>query len=593
MSETPKTTSAKDFAIAVARPVKRWADGLLPRYLSSNFSYLYLATVCVLLVIGFVLMTFGRFFFYIDDYGMLNFHSNSLIFNAALIFLLTPIGVVIHLTLARKWPAFWDFLALRKAKLKDRRQSYTTDPRLAREMPELSTDKGTFLSIAPETQFPRRKESILRWDDDRHVFMCAGSRAGKGVSFILNELINHQGSMIVFDPAGENFAATAAYRQQVLGQKVYLLDPFGVTGQPSDCWNPMGETDFDTDRDAMDQAKLIAESLKQDDQNNPYFRDAARKMLSMVTAYVGVASIKENAHLSMVRDLLMTGEPNALWLAMEKIPSFNGAIKSYARSNATRDSREFGNVLETARTTMTWLDSPLMAANTVSSTFTMKDLKREKATLYVVLPAGKMRTYATWLRLIFNAAFDAMQDLSIPKPETPAMFLMDEFPLLGPMERFEAAAGEAAKFGVKLFICCQSLSQIKRHYGIGWESFIANAGLSIFFGNNDLETQQYVSARLGTEKRAQHSYGGSSTYAAQGASSSSSWNVAMQDAPVARTDELERLASRQAGRAFYFIAGRKPLLLPRAYFYEHDTVTEGLVYEPRNQDTAAVSVAAE
>ena len=89
------------------------------------------------------------------------------------------------------------------------------------------------------------------------------------------------------------------------------------------------------------------------------------------------------------------------------------------------------------------------------STFSMRELKEGKATLYVVLPAGQGESYKPWLRMLFNAAFDAMQDMSIPKPQEDVLFVMDEFPLLGKMERIKRAAGEAAKFGVKLFICAQ------------------------------------------------------------------------------------------------------------------------------------------
>ncbi len=47
---------------------------------------------------------------------------------------------------------------------------------------------------------------------------------------------------------------------------------------------------------------------------------------------------------------------------------------------------------------------------------------------------------------------------------------------MGKMERIKRVAGETAKFGVKLFIIAQDISQLKELYGVAWETFIANSG---------------------------------------------------------------------------------------------------------------------
>ncbi len=51
------------------------------------------------------------------------------------------------------------------------------------------------------------------------------------------------------------------------------------------------------------------------------------------------------------------------------------------------------------------------------------------------------------------------------------------------MEKLEAAAGQLAGSGVRLWVIVQNLGQLERHYKEGWETFIANA---------DLETLQYL-----------------------------------------------------------------------------------------------------
>lgn len=82
----------------------------------------------------------------------------------------------------------------------------------------------------------RRGGRLVGWKDDRHVMTIAGSRAGKGVSLIIPNLLLYEDSALVIDPKGENARITARRRgteADGLGQDVYVLDPFGVSGVSS------------------------------------------------------------------------------------------------------------------------------------------------------------------------------------------------------------------------------------------------------------------------------------------------------------------------------------------------------------------------
>lgn len=60
-----------------------------------------------------------------------------------------------------------------------------------------------------------------------HLLTIAPTGAGKGVSCVIPALLRHKGDIVVMDPKGENYAVTAEFRKS-LGQKVVLLDPYGV-----------------------------------------------------------------------------------------------------------------------------------------------------------------------------------------------------------------------------------------------------------------------------------------------------------------------------------------------------------------------------
>ena len=75
--------------------------------------------------------------------------------------------------------------------------------------------------------------------------------------------------------------------------------------------------------------------------------------------------------------------------------------------------------------------------------------------------------------------------------------VLDEFAGLKRMTSIENAVAQIAGFGVKLFFVLQSLEQLKHTYKDSWETFLANAGLKIFFSNEDNFTKDYVSKLAG------------------------------------------------------------------------------------------------
>ena len=79
----------------------------------------------------------------------------------------------------------------------------------------------------------------------------------------------------------------------------------------------------------------------------------------------------------------------------------------------------------------------------------------------------------------------------------PVLVVLDEFATLGHMQQVEDAAGQIAGFGVKLWPILQDLSQLKALYAERWETFLGNAGILQFFGNNDLSTLEWINKRCG------------------------------------------------------------------------------------------------
>lgn len=409
---------------------------------------------------------------------------------------------------------------------------------------------------------------LIGVSDDRHVMTIAGSRAGKGVSTIIPNLIEYPGSVLVIDPKGENAHHTRNRRKTGLGQDVFVLDPFGVSGHATSSFNPLSMIDAEADT-AVDDAALVAEALViQEEGPGRHFSAAARNLLRGLILYVCTDEPPERRNLPWVRQLLtLDGEGCKLLIAaMQENASCNGVIRRAANSLATKSENERSGVISTAIEQTDFLDSPPLARCLASSDFSLADLKRKPTTVYLCLPAGRMATHSRWLRIIVNLAVEAMER-EPAKPSHRVLFLMDEFAVLDHLSSIEKAAGQIAGFGVKLWPVLQDLSQLKSIYKDRWETFMGNAGLMQFFGNNDLTTLQYLSQRLGKSTIVQVSKGEISIE--QSASGFTGESTQMHGTELMTSDEIGRFFSRQSNAQLLLWPGSDPIAIDRVRYYDH------------------------
>src|SRR3984893_4260259 len=416
--------------------------------------------------------------------------------------------------------------------------------------------------------------------DDRHMLTVAGNRAGKGVSAIIPNLLQYPGSALVIDPKGENAYHTKDRRghgskavAKGLDQDTYALDPFGVSGHKTSSLNPLAMIDAEADT-AVDDAALVAEALVIHEEGpGAHFSSAARNFLRGLILYVCSEEPPEQRNLVRMRELLtLDGEGIKLLLgAMQTIDSCGGVIRRAANSMVAKSENERSGVLSTAVEQTEFLDSPPLARCLAASDFDLADLKRKPTTVYLCLPAGRMATHSRWLRIIINLAMQAMEREK-SKPLHPVLFVMDEFAVLDHLSSVEKAAGQIAGFGVKLWPILQDLSQLKSIYKDRWETFMGNAGLLQFFGNNDLTTLEYLSKRLGKSTIMQVSQGEISVQ--QSAGGFTGQSTQLHTVELMTPDEIARFFSRQSNAQILIWPGADPIAIDRVRYY-HDPLFAG------------------
>jgi len=314
--------------------------------------------------------------------------------------------------------------------------------------------------------------NLIGVKDDRHICTIAGSRAGKGVSAIIPNLIHYRGSVLAIDPKGELAGITARRRAQGLGQNVFVLDPFDRTAswvKPyKKSFNPLSFLKLDNPT-VVEDAGLIADALVISNPHaDPHWDDSSKSFIEGVILHVVTYGEYEGRkNLITVYELLAKGKEdlegnrsidnlveemlhNAEHTPHEEI---GGAIQAAALDFSERPDREQGSVLSTLRRHIRFLGYGSMQRVLQDNDFQLTDLKNDPKgmTIYLCLPAGRLGTCNRWLRLFVNLVLEAMErEPRIPDP--PVLLCLDEFAILGHMKQIEDAAGQIAGFGVKLWL---------------------------------------------------------------------------------------------------------------------------------------------
>jgi type IV secretion system protein VirD4 len=444
----------------------------------------------------------------------------------------------------------------------------------------------------------KRDGQLIGWNDDRHLLTVAGTRAGKGASLIIPNLLLYGGSVLAIDPKGE-LAYHTGRRRKELGRLV-VLDPFEENGRfASGHYNPLDELD-PKGKEVIDEAGAIAQALVfYSGKGDPHWSQAAHAAVRAIILMVLTLGEKQR-NLVTVRDILnlthatvmdakrqlgsvvnpgkepgagrsVSEEQALIWMMKGVGEKFEGVVEAQGKALESMADKERQSVLSEARTQTQFLDSPKLREVLKESSFRLRDLKRERLSVFLCLPARHMDTHDRWLRVIINLAIGALEPkgragAGKPPAGPPVLLLLEEFPVLKHMEKLETAAGLLAGAGVRLWVVVQDLGQIEQHYGKAWETFIANAGAITAFSNADLRTQKYLSEKLGSVPMLIRRDSGASSSALL--SGARPLQEDLRDTPLLHPDELGRVFDRSKMRLLMLAAGQPPLIVERLLYFK-------------------------
>ncbi len=441
---------------------------------------------------------------------------------------------------------------------------------------------------------PYTKELMMH-NGKEHILLCAPTRSGKGVCCIIPTAVTWKHSAFFFDPKGELWHKTSAWRKHHYKQKVMKFEPLCMDGSAAK-WNPFAEIDFQSFGEMSDVATISEMMVKTGEGagKDPFWENSAAALLNGVilhlmykhfqekrvlpcpsdvmsflsspgtTLDVLFASMEIYPHITKEEFLEINGKKNvlkenygeyigdfrpfakvcpqfaakakaneeqarryeealaegreeqppqsnlellretvleleavgekidfsapeifeakdkkeinaALSSAQESSPWFQllvhpkvaeSAANMYNGAEQTRAS-----IMQTAQTSMSIYQDPLVRKNTSVSDFSIRDLLDPSQTisLYLVVPSNDIERLRPLNRLFVDTMLNKlMREMKFDKAEAGKqqrlLMLLDEFPQLKKMDSIERALGICAGYGIKICIVVQNMGQINQLY---------------------------------------------------------------------------------------------------------------------------------
>lgn len=351
----------------------------------------------------------------------------------------------------------------------------------------------------------RTNGQLIRFNGDGHVMVFAPTGAGKGIGFVQPNLCEYRGSLVVLDPKGENAIVSADVRRR-MGQRVIVLDPFGMTDQQSDTYNPLGALTYADGGNVGPWIECLADALiPSQSEKDRHWTDGAKKFVVLLMWWMVAHEPPEKRNLVRFYELASGGRDLiykiATVMSEGRSQDANVARECRAKGNwfLDRQERELSYFESVGSNYFGWIGDAVWAGVLGGPPSPPLPLKTSPAgmTVFLVLPFHRMERYQSWLRLMVADLLSSLYETQ-GAPKIPVLFLLDEaYAGLGRMPTLTKAAAGVRSAGARLCFIYQDVEQINELYGNTWQTFISNSGVTLFWSVNDLKAAQFISTRCG------------------------------------------------------------------------------------------------
>ncbi|KYH12718.1 type IV secretory system conjugative DNA transfer family protein [Neorickettsia sp. 179522] len=346
------------------------------------------------------------------------------------------------------------------------------------------------------------KKGFLIAGGFQHALLFAPTGSGKGVGFVIPNLLFWEDSVVVHDIKLENFNLTSGYRKKI-GQKVYCWSPADPDGK-SHCYNPLDWVSSKPGQMVDDVQKIANLLMPEQD----FWVNEARSLFLGVVLYILAVPEKVKSFGEVVRVMRSDDVTYSLAVALD---TMGKKIHPVAYMNIAaflqKADKERSGVISTMNSSLELWANPLIDTTTATSDFNFMKFKKELTTVYVGLTPDNLTRLQPLMQVFYQQATEFLCR-HLPQKDEPygVLFMMDEFPTLGEMEQFKTGIAYFRGYNVRLFLIIQDTEQLKGIYEeAGMNSFLSNSTYRITFAANNIETANLISQLVGNKTVAQES----------------------------------------------------------------------------------------
>lgn len=341
-------------------------------------------------------------------------------------------------------------------------------------------------------------------DGFQHALLFAPTGSGKGVGFVIPNLLFWDHSVIVHDIKLENHQLTSGWRAKQ-GQAVFVWEPSNPDGI-THCYNPIDWVSKKPGQMVDDVQKIANLVMPEKD----FWYNEARSLFLGVVLYLLADDTKAKSFGEVVRTMRSDDVVYNLAVVLDTL---GDAIHPVAYMNIAaflqKADKERSGVTSTLNSALELWANPLIDIATASSDFNIMEFKKKRTSVYVGLTPDNIQRLQKLMQIFYQQATEFLSRKIPDEAEEPygVMFMMDEFPTLGKMEQFKSGIAYFRGYRVRLFLIIQDTQQLKGTYeDAGMNSFLSNSTYRITFAANNYETANLISQLCGNKTVKQTSY---------------------------------------------------------------------------------------
>lgn len=333
------------------------------------------------------------------------------------------------------------------------------------------------------------QDNYYRVDGYQHILLIAPTGAGKGVSFVLPNLLDSSDSVIVHDIKLENYTLTSNFRAKQ-GQKIYRFEPLNPHGK-THCYNPLDFVSTNPEQRVDDIQKMALLLMPNHDCHHDLLHHQARGLFTALALCVLSGTSKTKSFGEIFR-ILMAGPVEVL----SKKPEIHETGLMLINHFLSKDATERSNIIETLASHLEIWASPLVNKATSKSDFNPVDFRKEKSTLYVGLQPSDINRLKPLMQFFYQHIMQNLTREPVDTKKEPhgLLFMLDDFPAIGKMKALITSIQYLRGYRVRLLLIAEDLSSIKdSHCESGMNTILANSTFKVFFTAGSVETANVAS----------------------------------------------------------------------------------------------------